>query len=82
MLGVDVFWKVKIKTAIDYESTDGEIRYMYKAFKKTRVVRRYTEALALHTDAPKVHWEDNTNFISVFESKIVTPRVKHVDIPV
>ena len=40
------------------------------------------EALALHTGAPTVHWEDNTSFISVVEAKRVTTRVKHIDIPV
>ena len=40
------------------------------------------ETLALHTGAPTVHWEDKTNCISIVETKIVTPRVKHIDIPV
>ena len=40
------------------------------------------ETLALHTGTPKVHWEDNTSFISGVEAKIVTPRFKHIDIPV
>ena len=40
------------------------------------------EALALHTVAHTVHWEDNTSFISAVEAKIVTPRVTHIDIPV
>ena len=40
------------------------------------------EALSLHTGAPTVHWEYNTSFISVVEAKVVTPRVKHIDIPV
>ena len=40
------------------------------------------EALALYTGTPTVHWEDNTSCISVVEDKIVTPRVKHIDIPV
>ena len=55
---------------------------MYKSVNKTKVIRRYMEALALHTGAPAVHWGDNTSCISVFEDKIVTPRVKHIDIPV
>ena len=55
---------------------------MYKAVKKTKVIRRYMEALALHTGAPTVHWEDNTCCISVVEYKRVTPRVRHIDIPV
>ena len=40
------------------------------------------EALALYTGAPTVHWEDNTSCISVVEDEKVTPRVKHIDIPV
>ena len=40
------------------------------------------EALALYTGAPTLHWEDNTSCISVVEAKRVTPRVKHIDIPV
>ena len=55
---------------------------MYKAVKKNKVIRRYMEALALHTGATTVHWEDNTSCISVVEAKRVTPRVKHIDIPI
>ena len=40
------------------------------------------EALALHTGALTVHWEDNTSHVSVVEVKIVTNRVKHIDSPV
>ena len=40
------------------------------------------EDLALYTGAPTVQWEDNTICISVVEAKRVTPRVKHIDIPV
>ena len=55
---------------------------MYKAEKKTEDIRRYLEALALYTGAPTVHWEDNTSCISIVEAKIVTTRVKYIDIPV
>ena len=40
------------------------------------------EALALYTGAPTLHWEDNTSCIYIVEAKIVTPRVKHIDINV
>ena len=53
---------------------------MYKSVKKPKVIRKYMEALALHTGAPTVHWEDNTSFISFVEAKIVTHRVKRIDI--
>ena len=54
---------------------------MYKAT-QNKVIQRYMEALALHTGAPTVHWEDNINCIYFVESKRVTPRVKHIDINV
>ena len=38
--------------------------------------------MALHAIAPIVHFEYNTICISVFESKIVNPRAKHICIPV
>ena len=82
LLGVAVCWKVQIQPAISSDSTDGEIRCMYKAVKKTKVIRRYMEALALSTGAPTVHWDYNTSCISVVEAKRVTPRVKHIDITV
>ena len=48
-------------------------------------IRLYVDTwkyLALYTGAPTLHWEDNTSFISFFEAKIVTPRVKHIEFPV
>ena len=55
---------------------------MYKTVKKTKAIRICMEYLALHTGAPRVHWEDNTTCISVVESKRVNPRVKHIGITV
>ena len=40
------------------------------------------ESLALHTGVPTVHWEYNTSCIWDVEDKLVTPRVKHIYIPV
>ena len=53
---------------------------MHKSVNKTKDSWGYMESLALHTVAPIVHWEDNTSFISVVEAKMVTPRVKQIDI--
>ena len=55
--------------------------YACKKLSKTKVIRRNMEALAPHTGAPTVHWEDNTIFISVVEAETVNPRVKHIGIP-
>ena len=82
LLGVDVFRKLHIQSSIASESTDGEIRCMYKAVRKSKVICRYMKVLALHTGAPTVDWEDNTSCIYAVEYKIVTHRVKHVGIPV
>ena len=40
------------------------------------------ESPAIHTGAPIVHWGDNKRCVSFVESKIVTPRVEKIDIPV
>ena len=82
LLSVYVFWKLQIQLAIASDSTNGEIICMYKDVKITKVIWRYMEDLALHTGAPTVYWEDNTSCIYVVEAKIVTPRVKHIDITV
>ena len=55
---------------------------MYKAVHTKKIIWRYMESLALQTGATTVYWENNTSCISVVEAKIVTPTVKHIDIPV
>ena len=35
------------------------------------------ESLSIQTHATTVHWEENTIYVYVVESKIVTNRVKH-----
>ena len=64
------------------ESTDGEIRFMYKSVNTTKDIQIYVEDLSLHTSAPTVHWEYNASCISAAGDKLVTPIVKHIDIPV
>ena len=80
LVGFSVCCKVQIQPAIAYYYADGEIRCMYKAVNKNKAVHRYIESLAIHTGSPTVNWEENTSYISVVEDKIVTPRVKHLDI--
>ena len=56
LIGVAIYWKVHIQPALEYDSTYGEIRCMYKDVKKTKVLRRYMEDLALHNSTPTVNW--------------------------
>ena len=55
---------------------------MHKSVNKTKVIRRYKEALELHIGAPTIHWEYNTICIYVVEYKRVTLRVKQIEITV
>ena len=82
LIGVAVICKVQIQPSVASESDYVEMRLMYKYVNKTKEIWRYMEALSLHTGAPTVHWEYNTSCISVVESKKITPRVKHINIPV
>ena len=40
------------------------------------------ESLVIHTGAPTVNLEDITSCISYVQSKIVTPIIKHMGIPI
>ena len=55
---------------------------MHKDVKKTKVICRCLEYPSNPTGSPTVMWEYNTVCISIFESKRVTARVKHIDINV
>ena len=81
LLDFSVLWILQIQLAIASVSTGGEIRCVYK-YVKEKVIWGYMEALALHTGAPTVHWEDKISCMYVVEAKIVTPTVKHNYIPV
>ena len=56
IIGVLVWWKVKIQKYVASESTDVLIIWMYKAVNTTEEIWCYMEDLALHTGAPIVHW--------------------------
>ena len=55
---------------------------IHKVVKKTKSIQRYIESLALHSGATTVNLEDKTSCICVVEDKRVTPRFKHIYIPV
>ena len=71
-----------MKSAIASDSTDREFCCMYKDVKKNRTIRNCMETLSIHTGYPTVHLEDNKIYISIIKSKLVTPRKKHINIPV
>ena len=76
LIGVALWCKLQIQPDIDSNYTDGEIRYMYKAVKKTNAICRYMESLAFHTGATPVHWEDRTSCIYVVYDKKLTLELK------
>ena len=80
IINVSIFWKIQIKPSVASEYTDGEIRCMYKSVKKTKEIWFCMGALEPHTGSPTLNWEDNTSCIYFIEGKIVTPRVKQINI--
>ena len=82
LLGDSSCLKVQIQPDVASESTDGEIRCIYKYVKKTMAIRIFIEELALHTGAPTVNLEDNTSCISIVEAKMGTSGVTYIYIPV
>ena len=82
IIDIVLLWKINIQPAVEFEPSDVEIICIYKAVDKTTAIRGNTELLEIHTDAPKVHLEDSTSCIYFVEYKIVTHRVKHIDITV
>ena len=68
LLGVAVFWKVQIQSAIASDYTDEKI-FMYKYVNNTKAIQCYMEALSLHTGSPTVHWEYNTSLFLWFNPK-------------
>ena len=48
LLSIDVWWKVQIQRDVASECNDGEIRYMYKFIRKTKKIRQFMDALAIH----------------------------------
>ena len=55
---------------------------MYKAFNKTKAIRKYTEDLTLHTVVTSCILGRKKTYIYVVGAKIVTPRVKQIDTPI
>ena len=82
ILGGAVCQKVKIQPEVASAYAGGEIRCLYRAFKKNKSVQRYMESLSLRTEAPTVYLEDNKTYISVVEAKIDTTIFQHINITV
>ena len=80
LLDIYFFWRIKIQPDVDSDSTEVEIKWLYKNSKNNKSIWQYTESLGIPIAAKTVHREDNTSCISVSKAKLVTPRVKHIKI--
>ena len=76
LLDVNKYCKFQINTEVSSDSTDGETHCLYRAYKKTKSVRRYMESPDLPTVSLTVHWKDNTICIYAVENKRFMTRVK------
>ena len=77
MFGVSVYWKVQIQTAISSDSTDGEIRCMYKATNKKGYMEICLSLITPHCCTNST-FRIQKSFISAFEAKRVTLELNRV----
>ena len=58
-----------------------EIKSLFKGTKKTKIFRRFMESMGRPLTHPSPTYEDNNATISQILKDRLTPRIKHLDIP-
>ena len=82
ILGGSVCQKFKIQPEVASDYAGGEIRCLYKAFKKDKYFQCYMESLSHRTEVPTVYCEDNKFDTSLVEAKIDITIFQHINIMV
>ena len=78
---VAVSWKVHKDMCIATSTTDAVTRAVFKAVRRIIVLRNFFCSLGFPISAPTPLFEDNKGTHDVIEAGRLTPRVKHIDIP-
>ena len=81
LLGTAIFWKV-CHLILPVNSTNAELRILYLALLKTKEIMNLLMSIGLPIGDPTPHYEDNTMVINIAHAHRVTPRLKHMDLPV
>lgn len=80
ILGTIIDWKVK-KLILPINSTDAEVRILCLSLLRTKIIRTLLLNMGLPVGKPTPHYEDNSAAIQLVQAHRVTPRLRHIDIP-
>ena len=79
--GVVFSWNCTKQSAIMDCTNRSEIKALFKGTKKTKIFRRFLESAGRLLRHPTPTYEDNDATISQILKDRLTPRIKHLDIP-
>ena len=79
--GVVVSWKATRQMCIATSTTDAEIRSLFTGLRKVITFRNFLRHLGRPELKPTIIFEDNKGTSDIVRAGRLTPRVKHIDIP-
>ena len=80
--GSAITWKVHKDMCIATSSTDAETRAIFKGVRRVITLRGFMTSLGFPVNTPTSIFEDNKGTHDLIEAKRMTPRLKHIDIPI
>ena len=80
LLGTAINWKVK-KLLLPVNSTDAEVRILYFSLLMTKQIRNLLIAMGFPVGKAAPHYEDNVAASNLVHAHRLTPRLKHIDLP-
>ena len=79
--GSAISWKATKQLAIATSTTDAETRSLFTGLKKILTFRNFLSHLGFPEQDPTTIFEDNQGTSDIVNAGRLTPRVKHIDIP-
>ena len=79
--GSIVSWKATKQMAIATSTTDSETRSLFTGLRKVLTFRNFLRHLGFPEQTPTTIFEDNQGTSDIVNAGRLTPRVKHIDIP-
>ena len=79
--GVIVSWRATKQLCVATSTTDAEIRSLFTGLRKVITFRNFLRHLGRPEIKPTVIFEDNKGTSDIVRAGRLTPRVKHIDVP-
>jgi len=79
--GSIISWKATKQLAIATSTTDSETRSLFTGLRKVLTFRNFLQHLGFPEKGPTTIFEDNQGTSDIVNAGRLTPRVKHIDIP-